>query len=207
MFATILILLSSLPGCATTRWMLGLPPRESRPTQPEGPPHPASLAVVADVGGGYAGDIGREPSMGPPLASHPGFEASAGVGWRRDSHAVLFRARLDYAPSVAASTAVRAGAVGASFLYWDRIPVVKIPIEVELGGGLGAFAREGDAGTYLGLDVFTGMGVPLRPKRDLLLAVRISNIHSQSNTLSVFLPPFGNQQVLAFSLAVSWRLN
>jgi hypothetical protein len=206
-FAFIVVLVSTLAGCAPTRWLLGLPPPAPRSTKPEPPSPPTTLALAADVGGGWTGDMGRDGPMGPPLASHPGLELAAGIGGRRGNQAVLFRMLVDYAPGGSSSSTVRAGGIGASYLYWETIPFINLPIEGEVGAGLGAFSRVGEPVTYLGLDIFGGIGVPLRAKRDLLLEFRFSNIHSQSNTLSLFMLPFGNQQVLAFGLAISWRPN
>jgi hypothetical protein len=189
-------------ACAPTRWLVGLPPEKPQPRHEPTPP--TSLAMVADVGAGAAGDLGRESLMGGP-AAYPGFEASAGIGGRRGTSAVLFRVRLDVSPGMASSPSVRTGAAGVSYLSWEQIPLVNIPMEFEAGAGVGAFDRTADPGIYLGLDVFGGIGVPVRSERDLLIAIRMSNIHSQSNALSLFYPPFGNQQVFTFALALSWR--
>jgi hypothetical protein len=199
-FLLVVVLVSA---CAPARWLVGLPPEKPQPHHVE-PTPPTSLTVVADVGAGAAGDLGRVSLMGG-AAAYPGFEASAGIGGRRGTSAVLFRVRLDVSPGMASSPSVRTGAAGVSFLSWEQIPLVNIPIEVEAGAGVGAFDRALDPGIYLGLDVFGGIGVPLRSEHDLLLAIRMSNIHSQSNALSLFYPPFGNQQVFAFALALSWR--
>jgi hypothetical protein len=173
-------------------------PKPDVTAAPPAPPPPTSLAVAVDLGGGYAGDF--DPRF--ELASHAAVQASAGIGGRRGKSAVLLRARIDYADQE--PTGIRAGAIGPSFLTWDTIPLVDIPIEVELGAGVGAFERMGEA-PHLGLDLFGSLGVPLRRERDLLLTFRATNIHSTTNLLSAMLPPFGDQQFATFALALAWR--
>ncbi len=171
-------------------------PAAAAAPQPASPA--ASLAVAADVGGGYVGDF--DPRF--ELASRAGLQVSAGIGWRRGARTILLRARLDYAGQEL--TGIQAAALGASFTTWYTIPVVHIPVEGEVGAGAGAFGRMGEA-PHCGLDIFCSFGVPLRRERDLMLTLRTTNIHSTTNLLSAMLPPFGDQQMATFTLALGWR--
>jgi hypothetical protein len=174
------------------------PPRP--PPAPPEPPSEATVVVVADVGGGIATDLGA-PAM-VELSPHSSLDASAGIGRRRGTHAYLAQARIEYG---AQGAPIRLGAIDGMVLDWATLPLVHIPIECEAGVGLGIFDRGGEHVSYWGLDLIGSFGVPLRAERDLLLALRITNLHSASNALSVLGPPFGDQQVLAFSLGLSWR--
>ena len=172
-------------------------------TLPPQPEPPTTLAVAVDVGAGYLGDIdGHHVDYG--LSSHAAAEALVGIGWRRGKHTYLLRALVDEAPAALGQGTVRAAAIGPSYVSWDRLPLVDIPLELEIGAGIGGFERPGEH-VHHGLDVFWGAGVPLSHAHDVLLAVRLSNLHSYSNFLSLWLPPFGDQQTMMFSVSLSWR--
>lgn len=198
--------MSALTACMPTwpSWSLS-PPAPPEPPAPE-PAPPGSLAVVANLGGGYAGDLdGNRPATNL-LASHAGVEAAAGIGWRRGARTWLLRALVDYAPQESAMQSFHAGIIGPSLLAWAKVPKIDLPVELELGVGIGGFARSGER-AHFGLDTFGAIGVPVRADRTLLAAIRVSDLHSTTDALSAMYPPFGNQQVFAFTLALSWRPN
>ena len=182
------------------------PPATQPAAQPAQPPQYAEpvLTGALDMGGGYAGDLDGT-RQGYALSSHLGTELGAACGFRLGRNAVMLRGLLDMAgENPDKKGGVLGGGVGPSLLTWRTLPVVDLPVEIEVGLGVGAFSRAGES-THSGLDVFAAFGVPLVHDRTLLLSLRMSDLHSASDPTSVMLPPFGDQQLMTFTLGLSWR--
>lgn len=151
------------------------------------------------MGGAYAQDLN-----GTKLTSHLGYELGLAAGWRLGRNAVVLRGVVDIGGENPDKDAVVGGSLGPSLLRWETIPMIDLPIELEAGLGFGVFHRPDEA-AHEGLAFVAGVGVPLVHDHSLLLSARILNVHSADDAVTSLLPPFGDQQLLSFSLALSWR--